>query len=171
MLANQLNTTNNTLPALIPAPPPGTYLYKYSGTYSTAYFDDFDLVWTPAAALTTTLNPGEGAFVKSPVATTLTFVGEVLQGSLSNSLPANALAMRSSMVPQAGKVTTDLSIPGEAGDYLYRYVNGNYQTSYFDDFDLIWTPTEPQVGVGEAFFYKKAASGTKTIWVRNFTVQ
>jgi hypothetical protein len=166
MLANQLNTTNNTIGSLLPSVTPGSFLYKYNGSYSAYFFDVDDLVWTPDA--NATLNPGEGAFFKSPAATTLTFVGEVLQGNLTNSLPINALAMRSSMVPQAGTATA-LAIPAEAGDFLYKYA-GSYSAYFFDVDDLVWTPSEPSLNVGEGFFYKKAPAGTKSQWIRNFTV-
>ena len=168
MLANQLNTTNNTIGNVIPAPPGGTFLYKYNGGYTTYQFDPDDLVWYPDA--NATLNPGEGAFLKCAAATTITFVGEVLQGSLTNTLPINALAMRSSMVPQAGAVTSVLGAPGEGGDFLYKYAGG-YTTYQFDPDDLVWYPTEPSIGVGEAFFYKKSATATQSKWIRNFTVQ
>jgi len=167
LVANQLNTTNNTIGSLLQGPPNAQF-YKYNGGYTAYNFDDVDLVWTPNG--NATLNPGEGGFYKSPTATTLTFVGEVLQGSLTNTLPINLLAIRSSMVPQAGKITTDLGLPAEANDQAYTY-NGGYTAYNFDDVDLVWTPTEPNVGVGQAFFYKKAASSTKSQWVRNFTVQ
>jgi hypothetical protein len=126
-----------------------------------------DLVWLPNA--NATLNPGEGCFYKSPSATTLTFVGEVLQGSLTNTLPINLLAMRSSIVPQQGKITTDLLAPAEPGDQLYRYAGG-YTAFTFDDVDLVWLPSEPTINVGEGFFYKKSSTATQSRWVRNFTV-
>ena len=99
----------------------------------------------------------------------LTFVGEVLQGGLTNTLPIGALSMRSSMVPQAGTATV-LGIPGEAGDQLYKYSNG-YTIYQFDEFDPVWLPSEPTINVGEAFFYRKSPSSTQSKWVRNFTVQ
>jgi hypothetical protein len=167
MIANQLNTTNNTIGSLIPAGPPGAQLYKYNGGYTAYTFDDVDLVWLPNA--NATLNPGEGCFYKSPSATTLTFVGEVLQGSLTNTLPINLLAMRSSIVPQQGKITTDLLAPAEPGDQLYRYAGG-YTAFTFDDVDLVWLPSEPTINVGEGFFYKKSSTATQSRWVRNFTV-
>jgi len=168
LIGNQLNTTNNTIASLIPNGPPGAQLYKYAGGFTTYTFDDVDLVWTPNGAAT--LNPGEGAFYKTPTATTLTFVGEVLQGSLTNTLPLNLQVIRGSIVPQQGKITTDLGAPGEAGDQLYRYAGG-FTTFTFDDVDLVWTPTEPTINVGEAFFYKKSAIATQSKWIRNFTVQ
>ncbi len=167
MIANQLNTTNNKISSLLPGGPPGALLYKYNGGYTSYAFDDADMVWTPDG--NATLNPGEGCFFKSPVATTVTFVGEVLQGSLTNTLPIGALAMRSSIVPQSGTPTA-LGIPGEGGDLLYKYAAG-YTSYAFDDADLVWTPSVPTLNVGEAFFYKKSPTATSSQWVRNFTVQ
>jgi hypothetical protein len=167
MLANQLNTTNNKISSLLPSVPAGAQLYKYNGGYTVYQMDEFDPVWLPDG--NATLNPGEGAFFRSPTATTLTFVGEVLQGSLTNTLPIGALSMRSSMVPQAGTASA-LGIPGEAGDQLYKYSNG-YTVYQFDEFDPVWIPSEPSLNVGEAFFYRKSPTSTKNNWVRDFTVQ
>ncbi len=166
MIANQLDTANNTIGALMPSVPPGTEFYKFAAGYTGYAFDEFDLAWTPNG--NATLNPGEGGFIKNPTANplTITFVGEVKQGTLENALPAG-FAIRSSIVPQAGKVTTDLGLPAAAGDELYIYNNG-YTGFAFDEFDLAWTPTEPTVAVGQAFFVKKVAAAN---WVRTFTVQ
>ena len=167
MIANQLNTTNNTLGGLIPNGPADAQVYKYNGGYAGYVFDDVDLNWEGGP--TVTLNPGEGVFYKSPSATTLTFVGEVLQGTLVNTLPINTLAMRSSLVPQQGLISTDLKVPGEADDEAYVY-NGGYAGFVFDDVDLAWEP-EPTINVGQAFFYKKAATSVSSTWTRNFTVE
>jgi hypothetical protein len=168
LIANQLNTTNNTIGALIPNGPPGAIFQKFNGGFSAYVFDDVDLVWTPNAAAT--LNPGEGGYYKTPTATTLTFVGEVLQGSRTNTLPIGLNAIRSSIVPQQGKITTDLGAPGEAGDILQTYAGG-FSAYVFDDVDLVWTPTEPTINVGQSFYYKKAPTATQSKWIRNFTVQ
>jgi hypothetical protein len=78
--------------------------------------------------------------------------------------------IRTSIVPQAGRVSTDLGLPGEALDQLFTY-HGGFTTYQFDDVDLVWTPSEPSIVVGDAFFYIKANGNTQTLWVRNFTVQ
>jgi hypothetical protein len=168
MIANQLNTTNNTLGSLIPNGPPAANFFKYNGGFSTYQFDDIDLVWLPDG--NATLNPGEGGFYISPLATTLTFVGEVLQGSLTSTLPIGQKVIRSSMVPQQGLVTTDLGLPGEPADNIFVY-NAGYSTYQFDDIDLVWLPSEPVMNVGQAFFYVKAPTSVSSSWVRNFTVQ
>mgnify|MGYP006969320779 CR=1 FL=1 len=169
LIANQLNTTNNTIAALLPSVPPGTQFFKYvTGTGWQSYlFDEFELAWTPDG--NATLNPGEGGFIKNNTSQplTITFVGEVLQGSLTNPIPAG-FAVRSSMVPQAGTLTA-LAFPAVPGDQVYKYTPGSGYTSYlFDEFELAWTPSDPSVGVGEAFFSRK---GQAVNWVRNFTVQ
>jgi hypothetical protein len=89
---------------------------------------------------------------------------------LTNTLPVGQYAVRASIVPQAGRVTTDLALPAEANDILQTF-NVGYTAYSFDDIDLVWVPTEPTNLVGQAFFYKKAAGGTQPNWVRNFTVQ
>jgi len=168
MIANQLNTTNNTLNGLLPSGPPGATVFKFSGGFSGWTFDPDDLVWLPDG--NATLNPGEGAFFQCPSASTLTFVGEVLQGSLTNSTPINTKVIRSSMVPQAGLITTTLGFPAEGGDTLFTF-HGGYGGATFDPDDLVWAPAEPNIAVGESFFIIKGPAATKTSWVRNFTVQ
>jgi hypothetical protein len=167
ILGNQLDTTNNTLVGVIPNPPPSSQFFKYNSGFSGFTFDDIDLAWTG----NTSLAPGEGGFFISPTATTLTFVGEVRQGSLTNTLPTGTKVIRTSIVPQAGRVTADLGLPGEANDQLFQWnnVSGGYTGYTFDDIDLAWVPNDPTNAVGGAFFYIKA--GTNPNWVRNFTVQ
>lgn len=166
LIANQLDTTNNTLGGILPNAPAGSIFQKFGSGWQGYLMDDVDLVWTPNA--NATLAPGEGGFFKSPVATTLTFVGEVKQGSLTNTLPIGLYTVVGSIVPQAGTPTA-LGIPGEAGDVIQKWSSG-WSGFVFDDVDLVWTPTVPTFGVGEAFFYKKASTATQSKWVRNFTV-
>jgi hypothetical protein len=169
LIGNQLNTTNNTLAGIIPNPPPLSQFFKYNGGFAAYNFDDVDLVWLPDGNVS--LAPGEGGFFISAANTTITFVGEVRQGSLTNTLPIATKVIRTSIVPQAGRVTTDLGLPGEAFDQLFTFHNGGFTSYNFDDVDLVWLPTEPTNNVGDAFFYVKAAGGTQPNWIRNFTVQ
>ena len=165
LIANQLNTTNNTLNGLLPTPLPGTTIYKFNNGYTSYLFDPDDSVWTPDG--NATLNPGEGAFILSPSAATLTFVGEVRQGSLTNTLPSGVKVLRSSIVPQAGLVSTTLGLTPQPGDSLFTYAGG-FTTYLFDPDDAVWTPSEPNIAVGESFFFTRAGAGNP--WVRNFTV-
>ncbi len=174
ILGNQLNTTNNSLPGIIPAPPQDTAFFYYNGGFATYVFqpDDFNnLVWQPDAT-GVDLKPGRGGFLISPVSTTITFVGEVKQGSLTNDLPAGTKVLRTSIVPQQGLVTTTLLLPADENDAFFQY-RGGFTTYVYqrDDFNnLVWNPAEPTNNVGEAFMYIKDAGGTQTQWIRNFTV-
>jgi hypothetical protein len=170
LIANQLNTTNNTLGSLIASPPPSSAFYKFTGSWNLYQFDPDDLTWYPDSLVT--LNLGEGGYFKSPTAMTLTFVGEVAQGALVNTgiAPLNANHIVSSMVPQAGAVTTDLKFPAEPSDAVYKFT-GSWNLYQFDPDDLTFYPSEPTFAVGEAMMVKKAAGGTATAWTRNFTVQ
>lgn len=165
MIANPLNTTNNTLEALMPTPPDFTTVYKWTGTtYAIAtYFLGWD---NPSL----TLNPGEGCFINAPSVFTNTFVGEVMQSpnettALANPLPAG-FSIRSSMVPQAG-TADDLGLTAAMADfdvvYKFNAAANNYSVhTYFLGWDVV-----PSFGVGEAFWVSKGAAGS---WDRIFTV-
>jgi len=167
MIANPLNGTNNLLSTILPTVPDGAIIYKFNDATQSfedanTYFAGFG--WFPD----NTLNPGQGAFVYLPSAATLTFVGDVPQGNLTNGLPAN-FSIRSSQVPQAGLISTALGYPPLDGDVVYQWdrVNQRYTDalSYFAGFG--WFPSEPNVGVGESFFLQRSAGGN---WTRNFAV-
>ena len=170
MIANQLNTTNNTIASLIPNGPPGATLLKWNGGGWSAYvFDPDDLVWYPNGLAT--LNPGEAALYQSISATTLTFVGEVMQGALSNPFAASGVyAARSSQVPQAGLLITDLAYPADPGDTVLKW-NGGWSASVYDPDDLVFYPSQPTFAVGEGMLVQKGPGATSTAWTRNFTVQ
>jgi hypothetical protein len=130
------------------------------------------------AAQTMTLNPGEGIFVYNPGPDfTLTFVGTVPQGNLTNTV-ANAagFALISSLVPQAGSLDTNmptsLNFTPNAGDEVFTFVNGSY-TPYVADYNagyLHWSSAQPpSVNVGQPFFYWTANPNGLT-WVRTFNI-
>jgi hypothetical protein len=171
MIANQLNTTNNMLSSLIPAPSDGSAFYHYNAGWQAAIFDGLGMVWDNDYSLA----PGQAGFFKNNDATpqTITFVGEVLQGSLVNTLPVGVLAAKSSMVPQAGTVTGVLGVPAEDGDAIYTWTGG-WTANIYDGLGNVWDsadPGGPVIAVGQSFFYKKSPTGTQSSWVRNFTVQ
>jgi hypothetical protein len=168
LISNPLTATDNTIATLFKSTPIGTSVYKYNGTgFDISTYDQDDLVFEPNGNLTVV--PGEGVFVKIPGAAdvTVTFVGEVSQGDLSNPLP-KGLSIRSSQVPQAG-TATDLKLVGEPNDVLYQYstTTHNYAISTFDPDDLAWAPPLGSLKVGEAFFLKKVNAAT---WTRHFDV-
>lgn len=87
---------------------------------------------------------------------------------MTNNIPTG-YSVRSSMVPQAGTISTALGLTPVPAEVLYKYTSGSGYTLFtFDEFDLKWTPSEPSVGVGEAFLIYNPTGNN---WVRNFTVQ
>jgi hypothetical protein len=164
MIANPLNTTNNGIAGLFSTAttPEDTTVYKWTGASfvsSTFSFGDWD-----NKALT--LNPGEGAFISAVTAFTNTFVGEVMQGSLTNALPVG-FSIRASIVPQAGTATElGLTATMNEDETVYRYNNATSRyvssTFSFGDWDNL-----PSFNVGEAFWINKTAVAS---WVRNFSV-
>jgi len=172
LIANQLNTTNNTIASLIPNPPVNSSFWKFgNGNWNLSTFDPDLLDWEPSpSAGNTTLNMGEAGMFRAAAATTLTFVGEVQQGTLTVPLVSGGAAFtRSSIVPQAGLLSTDLGYPGEPNDSSYKFTGVNWTLATFDPDLLDWEPAELSYGVGEGIMLKKA--GPTTAWVRNFTVQ
>ena len=166
MIAHQFTVPSRKLSDLIPAPLPATSVYKLvGGGYQIYTFDDLDLVWTPNGDVEIEL--GAGVFINSPSAQTLTFVGEVPQGTLTTPTPSG-FSIRSSQVPQQGTVG-QLGLVGQPADQVYKLVGSGYQIYTFDDLDLVWTPSEPVINVGESFFLNKAPGGSTT-WTRTFSV-
>ena len=167
MIANHLNTTNNSLAGLLPDVADGTVFIKFNGAYQTYTFDASIPGWTPDGDVT--LNPGEGGFYQSPVDARLTFVGEVLQGTLTNTLPIGEYVIRSSIVPQAATPKV-LGIPAEDGDTLHL-LRGDYTTYTYDALAAMWLPNDPIINVGESFWYRKSPLAKTNLWIRTFFVQ
>jgi len=164
MIANPLNAPTNTIPVLFAGVPDGTTIYKFDGTTFSVNALDLGEWGNPAQ----TLVPGEGAFILNSTAAafTVTFVGEVMQGALSNPLPAN-FSIKSSQVPQTGALDTVLGFPAVDGDVIYQF-NSTTQAYVLHALDLgEWGGGVPTPAVGESFFVKKGAAGN---WTRTFSV-
>jgi len=179
LIANQLdNGQGNYVTNLFP--PVTTFtVFKFNGLgydtleYRGAPFNRWD---PPAQAAIMTLAPGEGAFVKNKAANpatspiNLTFVGEVLQGKLTNELIAG-FEVYSAMVPQDGLIGAVHKYVPTAGDVVYKY---DPATSTYDPRTYrgapfnSWNPSEPSLAVGEAVFIKPTVA---KLWIREFTVE
>jgi hypothetical protein len=181
LVSNPLNNTapnGNTIANLFGAGiqgtiPNGTTIYWFiPGTgFDLVSYDDLDAAFTPVAKATEVISPGEGVFVRNPsnAALTVTFVGEVPQGTLSHAVPAG-FSIQASEVPQEGNAAT-LAIPGQANDVIYLFDEAvqNYETPrIFDDLDNNWSPPLRNIQVGEAFFYLNR--GAADTWTRTFSV-
>jgi hypothetical protein len=168
LIANPLDGEDNTIPVLFAAVPKNTVIYKFNATTG-AFIPNVKNVitgnWGDPAM---TLVPGEGAFVKIPDSSepvTVTFVGEVMQGSLSLPLPAG-FSIASSQVPQADNLD-NLGFPAVKQDIVYKWDGAGYAPYSVNVITGAWNPEVPMVEVAEAFFVKKAAAIN---WDREFSV-
>ena len=171
IVANPLDAGTNNISNLIPSAPDFTTLFKWNGSTFGVYTYSFG-AWDGDA----TLNPGEACIISTTERFTNTFVGNVLQGNLTNKWTAGFTLM-ASKVPQAGALddTTpgNLAFPvGQLSDFDTVFYmgetgspSGAYQVSTwsFGAWD-----TTPVLSVGEGFWLSAAAGGS---WVRSFTVQ
>jgi len=180
IIANPLNNSNNTLNVILPSVADNTKIYRFNtgsqtyGAPSTFFFDpDINAgAWAPDVAI----NPGEGIVLFAPSAATLTFVGEVPQGSLTNPLPAN-FSIRSSIVPQQGGISSALGLAPSDNDTIY-FFNPATQTyaapfTFFFDPDTntgAWAPSEPSIAVGQGFVFKNTSGIANRAWTRTFSV-
>jgi hypothetical protein len=178
IIGNPLINSNNTLNVILPSVEDNTKIYRFSPftqTYmapSTFFFDpDINAgAWSPDVALF----PGEGVVLFSPTAGTLTFIGEVAQGSLTNRLYPN-FSILSSIVPQAGEITSVLRFVPCDNDSIY-FFNPATQTygapfSFFFDPDInqgAWSPRDPVLAVGQGFVFRNTC-GVR-VWTRTFSV-
>jgi hypothetical protein len=123
--------------------------------------------WTGGGA-TVSLNPGEGILVLIAGADlTNTFVGEVLQGSLTNHFAAG-YQQKGNLVPDSGTVTS-LGLAPPTGTQLLKWDTTLQDWGIFNKSPSSWSPSVPNLDVGEGFIVL-LNSGTYD-WVRNFTVQ
>ena len=183
IVANPLVATpNNNVTNIFQAPLDGMTVYKFTGTgYQTTAYDELFAEWSDKTVI---LDPGMGAFVKVPTGKkyTNTFVGSVDAGpagsgsnggtKLTNSIPSG-FSLKSSRIPQAGKLTTDLKYTPGDGDAVYQFDSSTQKykaTASFDGLFNEWAPAEPNVAVAEGFWIKIPAGQTRQ-WVRDFTIQ
>jgi len=171
LIANQLdNGAGNLVTNLFPGLPAQTVIYKYNGTSYDALTYLGTPGWTPIGNRQMSLAPGEGVFVKKPASASsisVTFVGEVMQGTLVNPV-AIGFDVYSAQVPQAGGITTVHNYQPANLDVVYKYNGVSYDSKTWLQSLNRWNPAgEPVMQVGEAFFIKSA---TVKNWTRTFNV-
>lgn len=171
LISNPLKAATNTIAALFAGVPDGTKVFKYvPGTgYQIASYDELGGTFIPANVANLQVLPGEGVFVQNPLKTplTITFVGEVPQGTLTTQL-VKGLQVVSSQVPQAGLLSPDLGYTPADGDKVYQFTaDQKYYISAYDAGFAEWAPALKPLAVGEAVFLEKLTPGT---WTRTFNI-
>jgi hypothetical protein len=157
----------NTVAQVLEGVPDGTCVYQYgaNGFIVNDYTTLFG--WSDPNM---SLVPGEGVWVHIPLAgtnVTIVFVGNVMQGSLTNAI-RQGFSMIGSQVPQEGNLDS-LAYPKANGDVVFLW---NASTAQFSSFSVnkvtgTWPPTAPAVSFAQAFFVNKVAA---TTWTREFHV-
>lgn len=158
LIAHPLRAKDNTVPHLFPNPPEGMEVCKLvNGIFTTNTFSSGD--WSNPDE---TLEPGEGAMVFNPGPETnlVTFVGEIMQGELTNTIPAG-LSLKSSLIPKQGGITSGLGLKLAAFDNVYQWRSNRFEVFTFLP-DGNWFPTEPKISAGEAFFIR---ADHQTNWI------
>jgi len=182
MIANPLNAGagNNTVAKLFapanvsPSLTANSKVFIFdnsTGLFKTVTFSPLSQAWSPTGpdGADAVIDPGNGVFFQNAggAAVTITFVGEVMQGSLSNPIPAG-FSIKANQVPQ--KIAPDAAgFPGVPNDKIFRYIpaTGIYKTFTFSPLSQNWNPALDQIEVGEAFYVQKGAA---TTWNRTFSV-
>jgi hypothetical protein len=193
--------TNNTLATLFSSP--GTNDNVYVFNTGTGQYDEYSYLiktsghgtsttyhtnwWNPGGnvADSFSINPGKSYFYNAFHNKTNTYVGQVLEGVLTNAnVPAaNGFNLVSSVVPIGGGLTTALGYVPHTNDNVYLYNTGTAQydeysyliktsghgtsTTYHTNWwDPAGNPNEPVVAPGQGFWLNPAATVT---WTQTFT--
>jgi hypothetical protein len=166
MIANPLNNVTNDLKTILTNVPVNTAVYVFNpstASYTPSLFRASG--WT----VDSVLNPGSGAFISLPTATTVTFVGNVPQGTLQNTVPPG-FSIQSYPIPVSVNLTNSLiNLQPNVNDTVYAFVNSSqsYSPHLYRSSGFVGAPYSP--AVGESFFYLSTATAART-WTVTFSV-
>jgi hypothetical protein len=176
LIGNPLNTGSNTVSQLFPSVPLGSRIFRYvNGSFPfTTFVEDDETQVQGWDQPNLQLNPGQGFFFQNNRTTnvTVTFVGEVPQGTLANPV-VTGFNLKSTVVPQAGQLDTVHQYPAALGDRVYKYnsaTRGYAFTTFVTDDDTGlngWqNPALATVDVAEGVFIFTQAGKA---WNRTFS--
>ena len=154
MIANPLVSEKATVAELLPGMPEGTILTRLNQvTFQLGENKVQQRGWSmPGEKLV----PGDGALIYNPgqVTLTTTFVGEV-STQLVRVPIHQGTTLRSSMLPLAGRLDTELGFPISAGDVVSLYSNHNEKYLDYHFGTEGWKGGAPHLRLGEAFWIAK----------------
>jgi hypothetical protein len=175
LINNPLDNTNSDLNTIIPTAPDGSLILLWSEAAidfspTSPQYSTFSHAWNPDVTIT----PGEGFYVSPAQPFTNTFIGNVRQQTVTQSvLGGGTIAAIGSTVPLGGGVTNQLaSYPALDGDIIQLWdpVLGDFSATapQYSTFSHAWNP-DHVFTPGDAFFLLR--NGGPVTWTRTFTVQ
>ncbi len=152
LIANQLDHGSNTLGEIMPAAPDGSVVYKYdntTATWASASYSASNGAWTSPNLI---LNPGEGAFLQSPVDFAVTFTGVPHVPVLPATIPSGETYLVSRQTNDVGNFENMVGTypPEETVIYRWDADAQQYVTNEFVFGEWTAGPFEPTFAVGEA---------------------
>jgi len=194
LLNNPLSNGDNSVATVLqlPAGSSGVQVFtwnadKQSFLGPTIYLEGVGWLDSDPANPVTAIAPGSGFFVLNGTATalTMTFVGEVLQGSQTTAIKAAKWNMVGSKIPVASNLgtpsdTASLQFPAVTGDQVFPFdvAAQGYVGPYIYLDGMGWLPSDPNdtsttgptIPVGNGFWVLRTADAGPD-WTRTFTVQ
>ncbi len=153
MIANPFESPANSVGEMFKGWPDGTKLNKFDTRFCRLVETEIKLgKWTNPSER---LSPGEGAIFFNPTSDykSHSFVGEVMQGSLSVPIPSG-FSVRSSLLPQPGSIES-LGFPISDGDVIHLFDRDRQQYSLYPYEQGKWSSGTPVISVGESFWVAK----------------
>ena len=173
LIANQLDLdgtgTNNTLASLFGTNLPNNasiQVWNGAGFVPDAYSTSSGWTTTSNPTINAALQPGKGFFIKTKNAITVTLVGNVLVGTNNLAVPAGNFVYAPT-VPVAGTLDSTNGFP-IANNNTVQVWNGAGYNPYSYSSSSGWSPSDPQLTVGQAVFISVKKS---TNWTEVLTVQ
>lgn len=169
--------TNNTVTSVIGTNlPVGSQVLTWNGSgfnvNSYQSVKGAPAAWTVPTA---TINPGAGYFISNPSNSpaTLTIVGTVLQGGLTNgNITTAGLSFVGSKFPVAGGITSTYGYTPSLSDQVLSWNGNGYNVNTYASVKgapASWSSGEPQFIVGQGAFVN--TTNPHPVWGTNFVVQ
>jgi hypothetical protein len=178
LIVNPLDNAINTLNPVMTNVPDGCLTFLWNTTnqsFTAPSIFQLGFGWD----LNYDISPGKGFMVWSPVAWTNTFVGTVLQGTLTNFVAGtNKLSLLGDKAPLSGPLGSTHLFPAidNASAYTFSAVSQSYldACNYFTGFGWfdprgVADTNGPSISVGQGFFVQNP--GPSTNWVKTFIAQ
>jgi hypothetical protein len=174
LISNPLKPTdgnyNITNTIVLPDEADGANIYQWGGSSWSTSIPNFiaGFGWSPD----TTIKLGEAFFIQSPVATTVTFVGEVSTGTNVSTFPTG-LSINANKVPVAENIPG--RTVGNDGDVIYTWGGNGWDAASFGFIEGFgWSNggaagdslDGPMIPVGGGFVYQN--TGAPVTWTRVF---